>query len=691
MDFRALLNKLDEADSDAWAAERRVQDNGRLTNFNLDRDDPSKLFTNVRHGGDSYSRDDIVKVYYKDDERLSLFKREAGANAVEVDEDGTPVPLSDVGPGAEPGDQTAAEPGDQTPDNGNLRLSNGSEYFRDSRSQRDLNARAGELVRRIDELIRKMNESIPNSLKGYLVETDRSALLFEALTSQEEQELRNAYNDLRAIITFQDEQGYLISTQNVQLLRQRLDDLEPAISSVLTTAPASDADSTDSDTSDSDAAEAPPEAERASDASGDQDATVDPGEGETNSSLEAFARSGKGGLANDPDEVDAITELQQYLTDLGFDPNGVDGKYGRGTIAGVKEFQKYFGAVEDGDAGPETIGKIVKLRSFNFGDGKTFVDFRNDMERMEELVQKSGQDTPAATESMSFRDLINLVERTLYEALSDEEKSELNDLIAQYDAIVTDGEFAAALPKVSYDRYMAIVDGAKEVSDEPAAPVQPNPNEVNRDAPVQPNPNEVNRDAPEAGTGAAYKEVTGSGQGRRYRTYDADGNEVSSGRGAGPNLPTQNEYTAQLAQPTGDGPEADGSRAALSQVRPDPADVGQTVEPRPTDSGVQGDYARAAWDRQYAATHNPDGSPKTGAQAEPEAVSPSNDTAEPGATSNVNPPALARAQAFVDKIGNIDNMSEEELDAMLDELIQDEEAFNLLPANLRQQLRDIRG
>jgi peptidoglycan hydrolase-like protein with peptidoglycan-binding domain len=734
MDFRALLNKLDEADSDAWAAERRVQDNGRLTNFNLDRDDPSKLFTNVRDGGDSYSRDDIVKVYYKDDERLSLFKREAGANAVEVDEDGTPVPLSDVGPGAEPGDQTAAEPGDQTPDNGNLRLSNGSEYFRDSRSQRDLNARAGELVRRIDELIRKMNESIPNSLKGYLVETDRSALLFEALTSQEEQELRNAYNDLRAIITFQDEQGYLISTQNVQLLRQRLDDLEPAISSVLTTAPASDADSTDSDTSDSDAAEAPPEAERASDASGDQDATVDPGEGETNSSLEAFARSGKGGLANDPDEVDAITELQQYLTDLGFDPNGVDGKYGRGTIAGVKEFQKYFGAVEDGDAGPETIGKIVKLRSFNFGDGKTFVDFRNDMERMEELVQKSGQDTPAATESMSFRDLINLVERTLYEALSDEEKSELNDLIAQYDAIVTDGEFAAALPKVSYDRYMAIVDGAKEVSDEPAAPVQPNPNEVNRDAPVQPNPNEVNRDAPEeivvttadqansifqdpdatdaerqaaqdfynankddsagepeAGTGAAYKEVTGSGQGRRYRTYDADGNEVSSGRGAGPNLPTQNEYTAQLAQPTGDGPEADGSRAALSQVRPDPADVGQTVEPRPTDSGVQGDYARAAWDRQYAATHNPDGSPKTGAQAEPEAGSPSNDTAEPEATSNVNPPALARAQAFVDKIGNIDNMSEEELDAMLDELIQDEEAFNLLPANLRQQLRDIRG
>jgi len=56
----------------------------------------------------------------------------------------------------------------------------------------------------------------------------------------------------------------------------------------------------------------------------------------------------------------------------------------------------------------------------------------------------------------------------------------------------------------------------------------------------------------EAPSGAVYKEVTSSGQSRSYTTYDADGREVSSGRGAGPNLPTKDEYTAQLAQPTGD-------------------------------------------------------------------------------------------------------------------------------------------
>ena len=36
-------------------------------------------------------------------------------------------------------------------------------------------------------------------------------------------------------------------------------------------------------------------------------------------------------------------------------------------------------------------------------------------------------------------------------------------------------------------------------------------------------------------------------------------------------------------------------------------------------------------------------------------------------------------------------MSEEELDAVLDRLIQDEEAFGLLTPRLQQQLRDIRG
>lgn len=45
---------------------------------------------------------------------------------------------------------------------------------------------------------------------------------------------------------------------------------------------------------------------------------------------------------------------------------------------------------------------------------------------------------------------------------------------------------------------------------------------------------------------AAYKVVTGSGQGRRYKVFDKDGNEIANGRGPGPtNVPTKDEYDAK--------------------------------------------------------------------------------------------------------------------------------------------------
>jgi len=669
MDFRKLLNKLNEAENNIWKTVRRVQDNGRLVNSNIDDSDPFKLFTKLRNGGDNYSREDIVKVYYKDDNRLQQFLDGSdGRNAVEVDSEGKPVEASqtDAELGADNASGTNGASDSAPASNGNLRLSDGTEYFRDQAKQRELNQKANYLFGRLDELVRKMNESISISIRGYLSESDKSALLFEALSDQEAEELRNVYADLRAIVDFQDDQGYLISPQNQNLLKQRLDTVEPEISTVLSTTPAADSGAGDSAAAQNTAP--PPAAAEVSADSGDQDARVDPGEGSTSSSLEAFASSGKGGLANDADETAAIEELQQFLTDMGIDPNGVDSKYGNGTIRAVKEFQGLFGATTDGDAGPETIGKIV--------------EYRNDLKEMDDLIAAAGNspeggrgdgaaevaqrraDAPQQNASIDFRHLISLVEGKLFEALDDTQRTRAEELIAKYEALVGN------LPEPAKAQVQEKIDALKAALEAPADDA------AGDDAAGDEN-------EPDAFIGtrsiAVYKEVTGSGQGRRYRTFDADGNEVSSGRGAGPNLPTQNEYTAQLAQPTGDGPEADGSRAALSQVRPDPADVGQTVEPRPTDSGVQGDYARAAWDRQYAATHNPDGSPKTETGA-----------AQAGDVT-VSPNARDRAQAFIDEIANIDNMSEEELDAVLDRLIQDEEAFGLLTPRLQQQLRDIRG
>ena len=81
---------------------------------------------------------------------------------------------------------------------------------------------------------------------------------------------------------------------------------------------------------------------------------------EPSGSLDAFSKAGQGGLANNPEETEAIKELQTELQALGFDPKGIDGKYGPGTVAAVKAFQKDKGLTADGDAGPDTIAAILR-------------------------------------------------------------------------------------------------------------------------------------------------------------------------------------------------------------------------------------------------------------------------------------------------------------------------------------------
>lgn len=53
-----------------------------------------------------------------------------------------------------------------------------------------------------------------------------------------------------------------------------------------------------------------------------------------------------------------VLKLQQTLLQLGFDPNGADGKFGRGTEKAVKNYQYSRGLTADGKAGNKTLTKL---------------------------------------------------------------------------------------------------------------------------------------------------------------------------------------------------------------------------------------------------------------------------------------------------------------------------------------------
>ena len=53
--------------------------------------------------------------------------------------------------------------------------------------------------------------------------------------------------------------------------------------------------------------------------------------------------------------MDQVKTIQLVLSRLGFDPNGIDGKYGNGVFKAVQDFQKANGLTVDGQVGPNTI------------------------------------------------------------------------------------------------------------------------------------------------------------------------------------------------------------------------------------------------------------------------------------------------------------------------------------------------
>jgi len=165
--------------------------------------------------------------------------------------------------------------------------------------------------------------------------------------------------------------------------------------------------------------------------------------------LSAFANSGKRGLANDPDEVEAINELQTFLVSLGLNVgrNGVDGKYGPATTAAVRQFQsEVIDLAQDGDAGPNTIAAIIEVH--------------NDFQEIEELLEiLNDNNVEEGTIPVFYKSSISVL---LERELTQEERTRLEQLLNKYDG------FIEAFPNYQQDtvtQARTVVDGEQGVDD----------------------------------------------------------------------------------------------------------------------------------------------------------------------------------------------------------------------------------
>lgn len=175
----------------------------------------------------------------------------------------------------------------------------------------------------------------------------------------------------------------------------------------------------------------------------------------TETPLTTFAASNQGGIANNPEEEEAILELQTFLNGtLGLDVgrNGPDSKYGPRTTQAVRDFQQLANTVDginvtvDGDAGPETINALTSIR--------------DDLSNIQRLTQELQNNLTDGFVPISYKSSIaKLLEKTLVE----DDKSDLEALINKY------ADFIESQQLPSDSEIRTIIDSAKSAIASPGA------------------------------------------------------------------------------------------------------------------------------------------------------------------------------------------------------------------------------
>ena len=138
----------------------------------------------------------------------------------------------------------------------------------------------------------------------------------------------------------------------------------------------------------------------------------------------------------------AIRNMQTALSRLGFDPNGIDGKYGNGTFKAVQAFQKANGLAVDGQSGPETMKSMKASLDGNFEKNKV---------TPADTADKAAADTTADTTADNTADNTDA-----------QNKASDAQLIAKGQAAKTDAQnkasdaqlIAKAQPKVGKESYI---------------------------------------------------------------------------------------------------------------------------------------------------------------------------------------------------------------------------------------------
>ena len=346
--------------------------------------------------------------------------------------------------------------------------------------------------------------------------------------------------------------------------------------------------------------------------------------------LADFSKSGKGGLANDPDEQDAINELQTYLG------IPVTGKYDQTTRDAVSAYQKRNSLKVDGDAGPETIGHMMgndnpkkytpPAQGQNNNPNKDGGQKSDSNQRKADAKKdlKNGVALPPEEEQTLENAIkFNWKKKSYYVSTTKVEKNEANNNISwvfykdeelkQGQKVATLGSHWEAQLEKELERRAAA--GSKKAKDALEI-INPEGKDKPKFAPSQTGGETADKAAEgyyripdsmreELGldTGKPkYVKLTLSKNGKIFYIY-----HTPDGKGSGPTIQLDSEEGKKITDFLKD----QGAKVIDPSGNTDD-NSNKKVEPRPGTNDFGGDIKGLRWDKKYGKTHNPDGTPKKG-------------------------------------------------------------------------------